>query len=103
LEFLFEEGNVVPLDEFEPVAGEYPDAAAELARLAKVYGADTKSGISHANSVFGNGRRGVTELRKLIDAAKAAEAEASEAPKPASSKRTRRQAYEPAADESLLS
>jgi hypothetical protein len=108
LEFLFDPGNVEPTDEFVKVEGtpahpaEYPDATAELARLTKAYGADPKSGIAHANSVFGNGRRGVTELRKLIDAAQAAEAAAGKAaPKPA--KRARREAYEPAVNDSLLS
>ena len=108
LEFLFDPGNVEPLDEFVMVKGkndsdvEYPDASAELARLVKAYGSDPKSGIAHANSVYGNGRRGITELRKLIDAAKAAEGEAAEkAPKAA--KRQRRAAYEPASDEALMS
>jgi hypothetical protein len=108
LEFLFDPGNVEPLDEFVEVKDrlgndpEYPEAGAELARLVKAYGADPKSGIAHANSVFGNGRRGVTELRKLIEAAKAQEAAATKkAPKVA--KRVRRPAYEPASDEALTS
>lgn len=102
LEFLFDPGNVEPLEEFVEVSGEYPEASAEIARLVKAYGSDTKSGIAHANSVYGNGRRGVTELRKLIDAAKAEEAAATKkAPKVA--KRVRRAAYEPASDEALMS
>jgi hypothetical protein len=102
LEFLFDPGNVEPLDEFVDVPGDYPDASAEIARLVKAYGSDPKSGIAHANSVYGNGRRGVTELRKLIDTAKAEEAAATKtAPKVA--KRVRRAAYEPASDEALMS
>ena len=102
LEFLFDPGNVEPLEEFVEVSGEYPEASAEIARLVKAYGSDTKSGIAHANSVYGNGRRGVTELRKLIETAKAEEAAAAKkAPKVA--KRARRPAYEPASDEALMS
>lgn len=102
LEFLFDPGNVEPLEDFVEVEGEYPEAGAEIARLVKAYGSDPKSGIAHANSVYGNGRRGVTELRKLIDTAKAEEAAAAKkAPKAA--KRARRAAYEPASDEALMS
>lgn len=112
LEFLFDPGNVEPLGEFvEGVTvkdangdnAEYPEAGPELARLTKAYGADPKSGIAHANAVYGNGRRGVTELRKLIDTAKSEDAEARKAKKPAPAKRVKRAAYEPASDESLLS
>jgi hypothetical protein len=102
LEFLFDPGNVEPLEDFVEVEGEYPEPAAEISRLVKAYGSDPKSGIAHANSVYGNGRRGVTELRKLIEAAKAEEAAATKkAPKVA--KHVRRAAYEPASDEALMS
>jgi len=103
LEFLFEAGNIEPLDEFVAIEGEYPDATAELDRLAKVYGADAKSGIPHAFSVFGSGRKGVRELQKLIDDAKANDesAQTKATPIPAApKKRGRRPAYE---NESLLS
>ena len=102
LEFLFDPGNVEPLEEFVEVAGEYPDAAAEVSRLVKAYGSDPKSGIAHANSVFGNGRKGTTELRKLIEAAEADETAARKTPaKPAAApKRARREHYE---RDSLLS
>ena len=101
LEFLFDPGNITTLDEFEEVAGDYPDAAVELQRLEKVYGSDPKSGIPHALSVFGTGRKGVTELRKLIDGAKTEDEIASKRPKPVATKKSRRVAYEPASD-SLL-
>jgi hypothetical protein len=110
LEFLFDPGNVEPTGEFVEVKGrlegdkvEYPDASVELARLVKAYGSDPKSGIATANSVFGNGRRGVTELRKLIDAAKAEETTARQVKAPKPVKQARRAAYEPAVNDSLLS
>ena len=102
LEFLFEAGNVTPLGEFVNVAKEYPEATSELERLAKVYGSDAKSGIPHAHSVFGTGRKGIRELQKLIDDARA-EDEAAVAPAPVlKAKRGRKPAYERESD-SLLS
>lgn len=100
LEFLFEEGNVERLEEFDEVAGEYPEAAKELDRLVRCYGADPKSGVPYANSVYGNARAGVRSLQKLIDDAKIEDkAAAKKAPTPALRKRGR-----PAqAAESLLS
>jgi hypothetical protein len=71
LEFLFGEGNVVQTGEFETVDQEYPVAAKELSRLVSAYGTDPKSGIPHANSVFGNARAGEKVLAKLIDEARA--------------------------------
>jgi hypothetical protein len=70
LEFLFEEGNVERLEEFEEVSGEYPEASKELDRLVRCYGADPKSGVPYANAVYGNARAGVRTLQKLIDDAK---------------------------------
>jgi hypothetical protein len=97
LEFLFDEGNVEPLGVFEEVAGEYPEAPRELDRLVRAYGADPKSGIPHANSVYGNARAGVRSLQKLIDDAKAEDDAA--APIPASPRKRGRVAR---AAESLL-
>ena len=71
LEFIFEDGNIEPLNMFEEVAGEYPDGAKELDRLVRCYGSDPKSGEPYANSVFGNGRAGVRAIQKMIDEAKA--------------------------------
>jgi hypothetical protein len=97
LEFLFDEGNVEPLGVFEEVVGEYPEAPRELDRLVRAYGADPKSGIPHANSVYGNARAGVRSLQKLIDDAKAEDDAA--APTPASPRKRGRVAR---AAESLL-
>jgi len=36
-----------------------------------VYGSDPKSGVPHANSVYGNARAGIRTLQKMIDDAKA--------------------------------
>ena len=105
LEFLFDAGNITPLDEFDEVQGEYPDAAQELERLAKVYGSDTKSGIPHAYSVFGSGRKGVRELAKMIETAESDAKKAGKQAKPAAvaTKKGRRPAYEPESDASLMS
>jgi hypothetical protein len=100
LEFLFDEGNIERLDQFEEVAGEYPTAEKELDRLVRCYGADPKSGVPYANSVYGNARAGVRSLQKLIDDAKSEDEDASleKAPAPAVvSKRSRK-----AAADSLL-
>lgn len=100
LEFLFEDGNIERTEVFEEVAGEYPEAAKELDRLVRCYGADPKSGVPYANSVYGNGRNGIQSLKRLIDEAiaddKAAAAE--KAPVPAPSKKRGR----PAPADSLL-
>jgi hypothetical protein len=100
LEFLFEEGNIERLDEFEAVAGEYPDATKELDRLVRCYGADPKSGVPYANSVYGNARAGVRSLQKLIDDAKIEDAAETTAPTPAPVRKRGRPAR---AVESLLS
>ena len=71
LKYTFEDGNVEELGEQE-VDRDYPSGASEYARFVKVYGADAKSGIPHAVSVFGEGNRGVRELQLLIDEAKKA-------------------------------
>jgi hypothetical protein len=80
LKYTFEDGNVEEVGD-TTVARDYPSGAAEYARLVKVYGADTKSGIPHAVSVFGEGQRGVRELQLLIDEAKKADKPAPKARK----------------------
>jgi hypothetical protein len=101
LEFLFDEGNIERLEQFEEVTGEYPEAAKELDRLVRCYGADPKSGVPYANSVYGNARAGIRSLQKLIDDAKSDdEAAAKQVPTPAPAKRGRRSA---AVVDSLLS
>jgi len=82
LEYLFEDGNIEPLGEFEEVKREYPDPAKEIDRLVKAYGSDPKSGIPHAISVFGAGRKGINELKKLIDAAQIEDETVAEEPTP---------------------
>lgn len=102
LEFLFEDGNVERLDQFEEVKGEYPDADKELDRLVRCYGTNPANGVAYANEVYGNARAGVRSLQKLIDEAKAEdEAAANEkAPIPAPARKRDRQAR---AAEALLS
>jgi hypothetical protein len=90
LEYLFEQGNVEKLDS-EEVSREYPDAGAEWARLVQVYGSDSKTGIPHIVSVYGEGSRGLKALREAIDEEKAA------AKKPAAAKSKRK-----TADDALL-
>lgn len=100
LEFIFGEENVTHLEEYEEVAGEYPDAPKELDRLVRCYGNDPKSGVPYANMAIGNAGAGVRALRKLIDDAKADDAEvAKQTRAPAPAKRSRREATA----ESLLS
>jgi hypothetical protein len=96
LEYIFDEGNVTRTGVFEEVSGEYPEIPKELDRLVRAYGADPKTGIPYANSVFGNAQAGVRSLRKLIEDAKAEDLEAAEevAPAPAATKKRRRAAVE---------
>jgi hypothetical protein len=87
LEWVFDEGNIERLGTYEEVAREYPNAANELDRLVQVYGSDPKSGVPHANSVYGNARAGIRTLQKLIDDAKLEDEAAM--PMPAARKRVR--------------
>ena len=82
LKYTFEDGNVEDTGIEEVVGREYPSGAAEYARFVKVYGADSKSGVPHVASVFGEGNRGVRELQALIDEAKKADKPAPKARKP---------------------
>jgi len=88
LEFIFEDGNVERTGQFEEIARDYPEPAKELDRLIRAYGSDPKSGVAHANSVFGNARAGERTLKKMIDDAeaedKAVAAPAKKAAKPRS-------------------
>jgi hypothetical protein len=88
LRHLFEDGNVEELDEHAVSQRDYPDAAAEFQRLAKVYGGDTTSGIAHVVSVFGEGMRGVKSLREMIEESVEADQKAKR-PSPASARSTR--------------
>jgi hypothetical protein len=103
LEYVFEEGNVEFTDEFETVSQDYPDPAKELQRLEKCYGSDPKSGIPYAISVFGDGRKGLRELAKMIAESKAEDDKAAKAaPVKATVKPRRRRIADEAVD-SLLS
>lgn len=66
LEFLFEDGNVVRLDEFVEVDEPYPDAPSEFTRLTLLYDKDRKSGVPFVASVYGDGPRGVKALSERI-------------------------------------
>lgn len=96
IEFLFDDGNVERLGVFEEVPGEYPTAAKELDRLVRCYGADPKSGVPYANSVYGNARAGERSLAKLIEDAKIEDKAAAneKAPIPAPAKKRGRQSAE---------
>jgi hypothetical protein len=75
LEYLFDEGNVIRTGEYVQADVDYPPAAEEMTRLMKAYGADSKTDIPHAVTVFGAARVGVRALAKAIDAARAEDAE----------------------------
>jgi hypothetical protein len=79
LEFIFDEGNVIRLEEFLTVNRPYPDAANEFDRLTRAYGKDAKSDIAHVASVYGQAGAGIRALRNAIDEARKAEGEAVEA------------------------
>jgi hypothetical protein len=76
LEYLFDEGNVTRTDEFVQADQDYPDPAQEMVRLMKAYGADVKTDIPHAVTVYGVARTGVRALAKAIEAAKEEDDEA---------------------------
>lgn len=80
VEYLFDEGNVTHTGEFVEADQEYPPASEEMIRLMKAYGADVKTNIPHAVTVYGAARAGVRALAKAIDAAQEEEDEAGEAP-----------------------
>lgn len=90
LEYIFEQGNIEMGDGADSER-EYPDAGAEFARLVKVYGGDSKSGIPHAVSVFGEGSRGVSALRDAIAEAQEDDAKAKR-PSPAATRKGARKA-----------
>lgn len=77
LEFTFEQGNVQPQEgQFETNDLPYPSAAVEFQRLEKAYGSDPQSGVPYVASVYGQASAGVNHLRRVIDEAKKAEADA---------------------------
>lgn len=70
VEYLFDEGNVIHTGEFVEADQDYPEAHEEMQRLMKAYGADTKTEIPHAVTVYGAARVGVRALAKAIQAAR---------------------------------
>lgn len=83
LELLFEEGNVEALEEFIDVPEkDYPDPREEFMRLQKAYGADTHTSEPHVVTVYGQGRNGLRQLTKAIDAAREEEEETAPKLKP---------------------
>lgn len=70
VEYLFDEGNVIHTGEFVQTEQDYPPAAEEMMRLMKAYGADVKTDIPYAVTVYGAARAGVRALAKAIEAAR---------------------------------
>lgn len=69
-EFVFGEGNVQDTGRFDFDGKDDMTPAVEFDRLAKVYGEDPADGTPFVASVYGQGRIGLRELGKLMDAAK---------------------------------
>jgi hypothetical protein len=80
LEFMFENGNVEVLEQFEESERDYPDPNAEFHRLETVYGRDPETQIHNVASVYGNSRQGARALGRAIDEARE-DAEAANVPK----------------------
>jgi hypothetical protein len=80
LEFMFENGNVEALEEFEETERDWPDPGAEFHRLETVYGRDPETQIHNVASVFGNSRQGVRALGRAIEEARE-DYEAAQAPR----------------------
>lgn len=77
LEFIFEEGNVEPLGEYEEVTDrDYPDPAEEYDRLVARYKKDSETKMEVVRAVFGQGRLGIRALAKAIEEAKRADDDA---------------------------
>ena len=76
VEYLFDEGNVTRTGEFVKADQDYPDPAQEMVRLMKAYGADVKTDIPFAVTVYGAARTGVRALAKAIESAKEEDDEA---------------------------
>lgn len=73
LEFLFGEGNVEALGEYEIVRQDYPAPQEEFHRLKVRYGRNPETHEDNVVSVFGNARRGVEALSVMIDKAREAD------------------------------
>lgn len=70
LAFIFEEGNIENLGEFEPVDRDFPEPGMEFDRLTRAYGADPQSGVPFVASVYGQAQAGIRALKQAMDAAR---------------------------------
>lgn len=79
LEFVFGEGNVVPLGVFEVAPIDAPTAAEEHQRLSLKYGIDKETGTDFVAVVYGASRIGIREVGKAMETAKQEELAANRA------------------------
>lgn len=73
LEFVFGEGNVVPLGTYTQAPYPYPEPAAEHQRLSLRYGVDRETKTDFVATVYGASRIGIREIGKAIEVARQAE------------------------------
>lgn len=81
VEFIYGEGNVTETGEYDYNGFDDRTPEVEFDRLAKVYGSDPADDTPFVASVYGQGRIGIRELKKVMDAAKQ-ESEAAQADDP---------------------
>lgn len=79
LEFVFGEGNVVPLGTFDKAPIDYPTAAEEHQRLSLKYGIDRETKTDFVAVVYGPPRAAIREIGKAMEAAKQEELAANRA------------------------
>lgn len=79
LEFVFGEGNVVPLGVFEKAPRDYPEPQDEHQRLSLKYGIDKETKTDFVATVYGASRIGIREIGKAIEAARQEELSANRA------------------------
>jgi len=79
LEFVFGEGNVVPLGVFEKAPRDYPEAQDEHQRLSLKYGIDKETKTDFVATVYGASRIGIREIGKAIEVARQEELSANRA------------------------
>lgn len=73
LEFVFGEGIVEPLNEFEELRREYPDSSIEFERLEKRYGMVPGTDMPFVAQVYGQKTLGRKALERAIREAEAAD------------------------------
>ena len=81
LEMIYGEGNIQETGKYDFDGKDDIDPAAEYDRLTKAYGSDPADDTPFVASVYGQGRIGLRELTKFIEAAKR-ESEAAQADDP---------------------